>query len=47
LAFVLWALVAPEGLGSVMGDVLAWIIGNFGWGFILIAVGALGLCVFS
>jgi glycine betaine transporter len=45
-AFVLWALVAPEGLGSVMGDVLAWIIKNFGWGFILIAVGALGLCVF-
>ena len=45
-AFVLWALLAPEGLGTVMGDVLSWIIRNFGWGFILIAVGALGLCVF-
>jgi glycine betaine transporter len=45
-AFVIWGLVAPESLGSVMTDVLGWTIRNFGWGFILIAVGALSLCVF-
>jgi glycine betaine transporter len=45
-AFVLWGLIAPDSLGSVMGDVLGWIIRNFGWGFILIAVGALALCLF-
>jgi glycine betaine transporter len=45
-AFVLWGVLGPESLGNVMGDVLGWIIGNFGWVFILIAVGALALCVF-
>ncbi len=45
-AFVLWGVLGPESLGSVMGDVLGWIIGNFGWAFILIAVGALAMCVF-
>src|SRR3954468_24011812 len=45
-AFVLWGALGPDSLGTVMGDVLGWIIGNFGWVFILIAVGALALCVF-
>jgi glycine betaine transporter len=45
-AFVLWGILGPESLGAVMGDVLGWIIGNFGWAFILIAVGALAMCVF-
>src|SRR5918997_5791983 len=45
-AFVLWGVLGPESLGSVMGDVLGWILGNFGWVFILIAFGALALCVF-
>jgi glycine betaine transporter len=45
-AFVAWGLVAPDSLGTVMGDVLGWIIRNFGWGFILIAFGALALCLF-
>ena len=45
-AFVLWGVLGPESLGGVMGDVLGWIIGNFGWGFILIATGALAMCLF-
>jgi glycine betaine transporter len=45
-AFVLWGLLAPESLARVMGDVLGWIIRNFGWAFVLIAFGALALCVF-
>jgi glycine betaine transporter len=45
-AFVAWGLIGPESLGTVMGDVLGWIIRNFGWGFILIASGALVLCIF-
>ena len=44
--FTLWGLIAPAGLGSVMSSVLAWTIGNFGWGFILIAFGGLVLCIF-
>ena len=45
-AVVLWGLLGPDSLGTVMTDVLGWVIGNFGWGFIIIAVGALALCVF-
>ena len=44
--FVVWGLAAPDNLGAVMTAVLAWIIGNFGWAFILIAFGALVLCIF-
>jgi len=44
--FVVWGLAAPENLGTVMSAVLAWIIANFGWAFILIAFGALVLCIF-
>jgi glycine betaine transporter len=45
-AFVAWGLARPENLGSVMSAVLGSIIGNFGWAFILIAFGALVLCIF-
>ncbi len=45
-AFVLWGLFAPENLGSVMTTSLGWVIRNFGWGFILIAFGALVMCIF-
>ena len=44
--FVTWGLVAPDSLGSVMSSALSWVIGNFGWSFILIAFGALALCIF-
>lgn len=44
--FVGWGLLAPESLGSVMKTSLDWVIGNFGWSFILLAFGALALCVF-
>ena len=44
--FVLWGLFAPENLGSVMTTALGWVIRNFGWGFILIAFGALVMCIF-
>ena len=43
--FVGWGLVAPERLGSVMSTALTWVIGNFGWAFILIATGVLVLCI--
>jgi glycine betaine transporter len=43
---VVWGLVAPENLGTVMSAVLGWVIGNFGWAFILIAFGALLMCIF-
>ena len=44
--FVGWGLLAPASLGAAMSSVLGWIIANFGWGFILIAFGALVLCIF-
>jgi len=44
-AFVGWGLFAPESLGKVMGKTLGWVIGNFGWAFILIAFGTLVLCI--
>src|SRR5687768_8495863 len=45
-AFVVWGIVAPDKLGSVMGTALTWVIGNFGWAFVLIAFGVLALCIF-
>jgi choline/carnitine/betaine transport len=45
-AFVTWGLFGPASLGSVMSSTLAWVIGNFGWAFVLIAFGALALCIF-
>jgi glycine betaine transporter len=43
--FVIWGLAAPENLGAVMSAALSWIIGNFGWAFVLIATAALILCI--
>ncbi len=43
--FVGWGLFAPTSLGSVMGKALSWVIGNFGWAFVLIAAGTLILCI--
>ena len=43
--FVVWGLAAPENLGAVMSAALSWIIGNFGWAFVLIATAALILCI--
>jgi choline-glycine betaine transporter len=45
-AFLTWGLFGPASLGSVMSSTLAWVIGNFGWAFALIAFGALALCIF-
>jgi glycine betaine transporter len=45
-AFVLWGVLGTESLGSVMSSVLDWVIRNFGWAFVLIAVGALLFCIF-
>lgn len=44
--FVGWGLLAPESLGSVMKASLDWVIGNFGWAFVLLAFGSLALCIF-
>lgn len=45
-AFVTWGLLAPSNLGTVMSTALGWVIGNFGWTFVLIAFGALALSIF-
>ena len=44
-AFVLWGVLGTDSLSSVMGSVLDWVIRNFGWGFVLIAIGALVFCI--
>jgi glycine betaine transporter len=44
--FVAWGLFAPGSLGTVMTTVLGWVIGNFGWAFVLIAFSGLVLCIF-
>jgi len=44
--FVGWGLFAPASLGTVMSASLGWVIGNLGWGFVLIAFGGLALCIF-
>jgi len=45
-ALVGWGLLAPASLGARMTSTLGWIIGNFGWGFVLVAFGGLVLCIF-
>jgi choline/carnitine/betaine transport len=45
-AFVGWGLFGPESLGTVMSSTLGWVIRNFGWGFVLMAFGALALSIF-
>lgn len=44
--FVTWGLVAPVNLGERMTEALGWVVGNFGWFFILIAFGGLVVCLF-
>jgi glycine betaine transporter len=44
-AFVAWGVLGTDSLASVMDDVLSWVIRNFGWGFVLIAIGALVFCI--
>ncbi|WP_167736590.1 BCCT family transporter [Nocardioides sp. 1609] len=44
--FVGWGLAAPTSLGTVMKTSLDWVIGNFGWSFVLLAFGSLALCIF-
>ncbi|GAA1931516.1 BCCT family transporter [Nocardioides lentus] len=43
--FVVWGLVAPASLGGTMAAALAWVVGNFGWAFILIAFAGLIFCL--
>jgi choline/carnitine/betaine transport len=44
-AFVLWGVLGTDSLSSVMSSVLDWVIRNFGWGFVLIAISALVFCI--
>jgi choline/carnitine/betaine transport len=39
VGFVAWGFVSPAGLGSASGTALAWITGNLGWFFVLLATG--------
>ncbi|WP_160006732.1 BCCT family transporter [Nocardioides sp. AX2bis] len=45
-AFVGWGLLAPKSLGGVMKPGLGWVIGTFGWAFVLLAFASLAFCVF-
>ena len=45
IAFVLWGVLGTDSLGSVMQSVLDWVIRNFGWAFVLIAILALLFCI--
>ena len=44
-ALVVWGLAAPENLGAAMSAALSWVIGTFGWAFVLIAFGGLVMCI--
>jgi glycine betaine transporter len=46
VALVLWGVIGTDSLASVMSDTLDWVTRNFGWGFVLIAIGALVLAIF-
>ncbi len=46
VCFVAWGLAAPASLGSVMSASLGFVIGNFGWVFVLLAFAVLVLCIF-
>ncbi len=37
LAFVVWGFYSPTGLSSASGSALAWVTGNLGWFFVLLA----------
>ena len=37
IAFVIWGLVSPAGLGAVADSALAGVIGNFGWLYVIAA----------
>jgi glycine betaine transporter len=45
VCFVLWGILDNEGLASVTGDALAWVIKSFGWLFILASTGFVVLAV--
>ncbi|WP_433868613.1 BCCT family transporter [Saccharopolyspora sp. CA-218241] len=40
--FVLWAVLSTESLNAVTGTVLDWVTGNFGWVYLVSALGILG-----
>jgi glycine betaine transporter len=35
LAFVVWGVIAPDGMGDLTGKAMSWVTGSFGWLFIL------------
>lgn len=35
LAFLIWGMVNPEGMGEVTGDAMSWLTGSLGWLFVL------------
>ncbi|MFC4372751.1 choline BCCT transporter BetT [Nocardia halotolerans] len=46
LAFAIWALAAPEGADTVVGEVKTFIVTWFGWWYFILATGIVGLVVF-
>lgn len=45
LGFLLWGILDNEGLATVSGDALAWVIKSFGWLFVLASAGFVILAV--
>ena len=46
LAFVVWGIVDHEGLATISSSALDWVIGSFGWIFVLTSTGFVGLTAF-
>jgi glycine betaine transporter len=46
VAFVLWGVLATESVATVTGAILDYVIGSFGWVFILASFGFLAFSVY-
>ena len=46
LAFVVWGVVATDGLASTADSVLSWLIASFGWLFVLSTIAFVAFAIF-
>ena len=45
-AFVLWAALSPESLGTVMTNSMNWVAGSVGWSYLVVPLLCIGLLVY-
>ena len=43
---VIWAAITPDGLNTALTNSMNWIASSFGWTYLLVAVGCIGLMVY-